>query len=270
MLWAPSVPVVLPFEHRINIPMIGNKPVEARPPATRAFSAKEGCGLSLLHSLCKIGEVLFKASVANGLVNPRPALAQPFGRECPHAGQRKVVLLIYFEKNFPAFAKASADKPASIKVQAGGHAFTKSQTSKRRRASRRFSDERWLGSRSFSDEYGLASRRFSDERWLASRSFSEGWCVFIICISIYISINTYTLRLNVPLGVSEKAVRAVIAGNKVYRFLSLRRLSVPFGVSLRVSLHVSGRVVSFVIADNKVSRFLYHRVYRFAYHPHDH
>jgi hypothetical protein len=43
--------------------VIGNEPVEARPPVTCIFPAKKGRLLSLFDCLRKIGEVLFKASV---------------------------------------------------------------------------------------------------------------------------------------------------------------------------------------------------------------
>jgi hypothetical protein len=73
-----------------------------------ASRAKEGRLLSLFDCRTEIGEVLFKASVADGLVNPRPALPQPFCRECLHLGQRLVVLPVNFDKDFRRHARAVA------------------------------------------------------------------------------------------------------------------------------------------------------------------
>jgi len=50
--------------------VIRNKPVEARPPSARTLPAKEGRLLSFFDCRRKISEVLFKASIADGLVNP--------------------------------------------------------------------------------------------------------------------------------------------------------------------------------------------------------
>jgi hypothetical protein len=74
----PSISIVLPrrltvvlaLQHGVDVHVIGNKPVEARPPAARPFSAKEGRLLSFFDCRRKVFEVLFKASVTDGLVNP--------------------------------------------------------------------------------------------------------------------------------------------------------------------------------------------------------
>jgi hypothetical protein len=50
-------PVIFLLKHRINDQLISNKPVEARPPAARAFPAKEGRLLSFFDCRQKICEV---------------------------------------------------------------------------------------------------------------------------------------------------------------------------------------------------------------------
>jgi hypothetical protein len=94
--------------------VIGNKPVETRPPTARAFPAKKRRLLGFLDCLGKISEVLFKASVANGLVNPWPALFQPLGCKRLHLGQRLVVLPENINENFGRHAVAVARRHVCV------------------------------------------------------------------------------------------------------------------------------------------------------------
>ncbi len=62
--------VVFPLEDGVDVHVIRNEPVEARPSTARTLPAKKGGLLSFFDCRRKICEVLFKASVADGLVNP--------------------------------------------------------------------------------------------------------------------------------------------------------------------------------------------------------
>ena len=67
---APQLGRLLALDHGVDVQVIGNEPVEARPPAARFFPAKQGGLLSFPDCRRKISEVLFKASVTDGLLNP--------------------------------------------------------------------------------------------------------------------------------------------------------------------------------------------------------
>jgi hypothetical protein len=70
VVWTRWLAVVFPLQHGVDVYVIRNEPVEARPPTARPFSAKEGRLLSFFDCRRKVCEVLFKASVTDGLVNP--------------------------------------------------------------------------------------------------------------------------------------------------------------------------------------------------------
>jgi len=70
VVWSSRGAVVIALDNGINVQVIGNEPIEARPPAVRPFPAKEGGLLSFLDCRSEISEVEFKASVTDGLVNP--------------------------------------------------------------------------------------------------------------------------------------------------------------------------------------------------------